>query len=211
MLDKKGLILKLKSMGIIHSDVINALMNTPRELFVSSENLSQAYENRPLSIDCAQTISQPYIVAQMTQLLMGESKLPLPKILEIGTGSGYQAAVLSQLAKQVYSIERHEVLFLKAQKILSDLGYENIFLKHDDGFKGWKEHAPYDAIIVTAAPSEIPIDLLNQLSENQGRMVVPVGGRVNQELQLIIRKSKEEYVVKNIEPVKFVPMLSGKT
>jgi len=208
MLSKENLLSELKSMGIINPAILNAMRNTPRELFLSSEKQALAYENSPVSIDCDQTISQPYIVAQMTQLLIGESHLPLSKVLEIGTGSGYQAAVLSQFATKVYTIERYEFLYTKAKTLLSSMGYQHIFLKHDDGFKGWKEEAPFDAIIVTAAPSSIPIDLLNQLSDN-GRMVIPVGGKFSQELQLIIRSGKEEYQIKNIEPVRFVPMLPG--
>ena len=146
----------------------------------------------------------------MTQLLLGEAKLPLNKILEIGTGSGYQAAILSYVSQQVFSIERHEFLYQKAKKTLSTLGYQDITLKHGDGYEGWKEQMPFDGIIITAAPSEIPQTLLEQLSENNGRMVVPVGGKLSQELQLIIRKGKKEYIIKNIEPVRFVPMLPGK-
>jgi protein-L-isoaspartate(D-aspartate) O-methyltransferase len=209
MLSKENLVLELKEMGILNPVILNAIKNTPRELFIDAEKNALAYENIPVSIDCAQTISQPYIVAQMTQLLIGESSLPLSKILEIGTGSGYQAAILSQFATQVYSIERYDFLYKKSKTLLSSMGYENIKLKHGDGFKGWKEHAPFDAIIVTAAPSTIPVDLLDQLSENNGRMVIPVGDKTNQELQLIIRH-KEECQIKNIEAVRFVPMLSGK-
>lgn len=210
MVTKKALLSELKSMGILNEAVLQAIIYTPRENFVSAEQFNLAYNNEPLSIDCNQTISQPYIVAQMTQLLVGESKLPINKILEIGTGSGYQAAILSHLSKHVFSIERHELLYTKTKKTLSSLGYQNIVLKHGDGFEGWKEHAPFDGIIITAAPSEVPQTLLAQLSENNGRMVVPVGGKLSQDLQLIVRKGKTEYVVKHIELVRFVPMLPGK-
>lgn len=210
MTTKEALLLELKSMGILNEAVLQAIKNTPRESFISTEQFNVAYHNQPLNIDCNQTISQPYIVAQMTQLLLDEKKLPLNKILEIGTGSGYQAAVLSYVSRQVYSIERHELLYLNAKEKLSNLGYPNVMLKHGDGFEGWKEHAPFDGIMITAAPSEIPQTLLEQLSENNGRMVVPVGNKLSQELQLIIRKSKKEYVIQNIEPVLFVPMLPGK-
>ncbi len=210
MASKESLLSELKSMGILNLTVLDAIQNTPRELFISAEKLNQAYENIPLSINCDQTISQPYIVAKMTELLIGERALPLSKILEIGTGSGYQAAILSQLATQIYTIERHDLLYKKSKKLFSELNYQNIHLKHDDGFKGWQAHAPYDGIIVTAAPSEIPLALLNQLSENHGRMVIPVGNKLNQELKLIIRKDPQKYDIKNIESVKFVPMLSGK-
>lgn len=210
MTTKEALLLELKSMGILNEAVLQAIKNTPRESFVSAEQFNVAYNNQPLNIDCHQTISQPYIVAQMTQLLLGEKKLPLNKILEIGTGSGYQAAILSHLSQHVFSIERHELLYTKTKKTLSSLGYQNIVLKHGDGFEGWKEHAPFDGIIITAAPSEVPQTLLDQLSENNGRMVVPAGGKLSQDLQLIIRKSKTEYIVNHIEPVRFVPMLPGK-
>lgn len=211
MANKRELLIpELISMGILNSTVLNSIANIPRELFISSVQFNAAYENNPLNIDCGQTISQPYIVAKMTELLIGERALPLSKILEIGTGSGYQAAILSQLATQIYSIERHDLLYKKSKKILSDLHYQNIKLKHGDGFKGWQEYAPYDGIMITAAPSEIPVALLNQLSENNGRMVILVGNKLNQELKLIIRQGKQEYEIKNIERVKFVPMLPGK-
>src|SRR3989338_2133518 len=175
-----------------------------RHLFVPLMHRRLSYGDHPLPIGEGQTISQPYIVALMTELLElkgGE------KVLEIGTGSGYQAAILAELVKEVYSIEILEPLAERSQKLLKELGYENIKVKHADGFLGWPEYAPFDAIIVTCAPKVIPPALLKQLAEG-GRLVIPVGSHW-QELKLL-KKIEGKIVSKSIIPVRFVPMLRDK-
>ncbi len=192
---------QIEARGIKNKKVLEAMRKVERHKFVSKEYLNAAYEDHPLPIGEGQTISQPYIVALMTEVLdLDDTK----KVLEIGTGSGYQAAVLAELVKSVYTIEIIEVLGKRAEKTLSDLGYKNIKVKTGDGYKGWKEHGPYDAIIVTCAPSHIPQPLKDQLTEG-GRMVIPVGERYHQELILLI-KEKGMIKQKEIIPVVFVPM-----
>lgn len=190
--------------GVKNERVIEALLEVPRHKFVPPEYRELAYIDQPLPIGYNQTISQPYIVALMTELLnlKGEEK-----VLEIGTGSGYQAAVLAELAGEVYTIEILEPLARDAEKRLKDLGYQNIKVKSGDGFLGWEEFSPFNAIIVTCAPGEIPAKLLEQLKEG-GRMVIPVGERF-QELKLVI-KEKGKVVIKDIIPVRFVPMIRKK-
>ena len=161
-----------------------------------------AYEDRPLPIGEGQTISQPYIVALMTETLELEKDM---KVLEVGTGSGYQAAILAEIVKEVYSIEIVESLGLKAKKLLKTLNYQNIDLKIGDGYKGWEEHAPFDAIIVTCAPANIPDPLKNQLKEG-GRMIIPMGGRMTQEL-VLLEKKKGKLIKQVVTAVRFVPMV----
>lgn len=181
--------------------VISVMKNTPRHLFVPKTLLKVAYDDGPLPIGEGQTISQPYIVAIMTELLELKGN---EKVLEIGTGSGYQAAVLSQLVDTCYSIELLKTLADSAATRLKRLGYNNVVVKCDDGYKGWEEHAPFDCIIITAAPEEIPMKLVEQLKVN-GRMVVPVGKFV-QEL-LLITKTEKGFTKEMIIPVRFVPMV----
>ncbi|MCB1984020.1 MAG: protein-L-isoaspartate(D-aspartate) O-methyltransferase [Burkholderiales bacterium] len=190
----------------LDENIINALGKVPRHEFVPKGLQSSAYENRPLPIGHGQTISQPYIVAIMTNLLkVGKND----RVLEIGTGSGYQIAVLSELVKKAYSIEIIAPLGKQAKARLEQLGYENIELKIGDGYYGWEEHAPFDAIMVTAAASHIPPPLIKQLKPG-GRMLIPVGSRFAiQELLLIEKSEHGEVSTRQLLPVAFVP-LTGK-
>lgn len=186
--------------------VLNAMATVPRHKFVPSSRVKHAYENRPLPIGYGQTISQPYIVALMTDLL--EIK-PGYSVLEIGTGSGYQAAILAELTKSVYSIEIIEPLGKRAAKQLKEQGYDYVQTRIGDGYYGWKEAAPFDCIIVTAAASHVPPPLIEQLKPG-GRMVIPVGGLFMTQQLMIVEKSKEGKVhSRQILPVAFVP-LTGK-
>jgi len=181
--------------------VINAMKNTPRHLFIPEKHIDYAYSDRPLPIGKGQTISQPYIVALMTEQLelTGEEK-----VLEIGTGSGYQLAILSQLTKKCYSIEIVKELASSSSQLLDRLGYKNVEVKWGDGYLGWPEQAPFDRIIVTAAPPEIPEELVKQLKSG-GKMVLPVG-EGSQEL-ILITKTESGVKKKSIIPVRFVPMI----
>ena len=189
------------SRGVTDQRVIDAMKITPRHLFVPENMIEYAYNDGPLPIGWNQTISQPYIVALMTELLNLKGD---EKVLEIGTGSGYQAAVLAQLADTCYSIEVVKELAELSSSRLRDLGYNNVVVKWGDGYKGWPGHAPFDAIIITAAPETIPEGLIDQMKTG-GKMVVPVG-TLYQNLLLIIKTSKG-YKKTNIIPVRFVPMV----
>lgn len=191
---------QIRSRGVRQPSVLRAMAQVPRHLFVPEPFRVQAYEDYPLPIGASQTISQPYIVALMTELLALDGK---EKVLEIGTGSGYQAAVLSLVAREVYTIEILAPLGEQAGQLLRDLGYRNVHTRVGDGYQGWPEEAPFDAIMVTAAPPEIPKPLLEQLKVG-GRMVVPVGSFF-QDL-LLITRTPTGYEKKNIIPVRFVPM-----
>ncbi len=189
--------------GISDSLVIDAMLTVKRHFFVPANLMQLAYNDRPLPIGYGQTISQPYIVAIMTELLEVKKT---HRVLEVGTGSGYQAAILSLLADSVFTIEILEPLARSSQAKLKVFGYNNVTVKTGDGYKGWKEHAPFDGIIVTCAPDEIPPLLLEQLSIG-GRMVIPVGSYY-QEL-LLITKDSSGLSEKSIVPVRFVPMIKG--
>jgi len=189
--------------GISDSLVINAMLTVKRHFFVPANLMQLAYRDRPLPIGYGQTISQPYIVAIMTELLEVKKT---HRILEVGTGSGYQAAILSLLADSVFTIEILEPLARSAKAKLKIFGYNNVAVKTGDGYKGWKEHAPFDGIIVTCAPEKTPPLLLEQLSIG-GRMVIPVGSYY-QEL-LLIAKDSSGLSEKSIVPVRFVPMIKG--
>jgi protein-L-isoaspartate(D-aspartate) O-methyltransferase len=190
----------------LDSRVLTALASVPRHEFVPPELRSLAYENRPLPIGHGQTISQPYIVAIMTDLLKLDSQA---RVLEIGTGSGYQAAILAELVDEVYSIEIIKPLAEQAASRLARLGYHNVTTKQGDGYYGWEQHAPFDAIIVTAAASHIPPPLITQLKVG-GRMIIPVGSLfMAQELLLITKEESEKITTRQILPVRFVP-LTGK-
>jgi len=191
---------QIEARGISDTFVLVAMRKIERHKFVHDSLKIYAYYDSPLPIDKGQTISQPYIVAIMTELLKLEKS---DKVLEIGTGSGYQAAVLGEICDSVFSIEIVKLLAEKSDKLLKSLGYENIITKCGDGYIGWEEHAPFDAIIVTAAPPYIPQPLIDQLAEG-GRMVIPVGEK-NQELMLII-KEEGKIITKDIISVRFVPM-----
>ncbi len=183
--------------------VLEVLSTVERHKFVPPGEVPFAYENRPLAIGYGQTISQPYIVALMTDLIAPE---PDDIVLEIGTGSGYQAAVLAGLVDHVYSIEIIEALAKEATARLERLGYDNVSTKLGDGYHGWKEHAPFDAIVVTAAASHVPPPLIEQLKPG-GRMVIPVGGRFVTQLLLLLEKNDEgEIIARQIGAVRFVPL-----
>jgi protein-L-isoaspartate(D-aspartate) O-methyltransferase len=191
---------QLRDRGIDDERVLAAMSKVPRHQFIDSAWRNSAYSDRPLPINYNQTISQPYIVAYMTQ---AAEISPNDKVLEIGTGCGYQAAVLAELAREIYSVEIIPQLAAHARQILSQLDYKNIEVKTGDGYQGWAEHAPYDAIVVTAAPEHIPQSLINQLAVNS-KMVIPVG-KWYQEL-FVLTKTPEATVQKKTIPVRFVPM-----
>lgn len=190
--------------GVKDKRVLEAMESVPRHLFIPEENRSYSYSDQPVPIGYGQTISQPYIVAFMTELLkVGNEEV----VLEVGTGSGYQAAILAKLAKQVYTIEIIEGLGKEARKRLKTLGYDNAEVMIGDGYKGWPERAPFDAIIVTAAAEHIPQPLIDQLKPG-GRMVIPVGGAyMVQDLMLITKDASSKVVKKSVIPVRFVPLL----
>jgi len=182
--------------------VLKVMGKVPRHLFVDASYRGRAYEDHPLPIGDGQTISQPYVVALMTEALQLK---PGYRVLEIGTGSGYQAAVLAEIVKEVYTIEIRKALADKAEKILVDLGYRNVKVKYGDGYFGWEEQAPFDAIIVTAAANHIPPPLIKQLKEG-GRLIVPLGSTVYFQTLTLATKRKGELDVVQICPVAFVPM-----
>jgi len=192
---------QIERRGINTENVLDAMREVPRHEFVPDHLKKYAYSDEPLPIGEDQTISQPYIVAYMTEYLrLGNED----KVLEIGTGSGYQAAVLAEIVDTVYTIEIVDVLAKNAQRTLDRLGYENVLVKRGDGYAGWPEHAPYDAIIITAAPTKIPEPLLEQLKIG-GFMILPLGD-YSQELVLIEKNSIKDFEQKTLLPVRFVPM-----
>jgi protein-L-isoaspartate(D-aspartate) O-methyltransferase len=193
---------QIKLRGVRDARVLAAMQKVERHRFVPLEYRAETYADYPLPIGDGQTISQPYIVAFMTEAL--ELK-PTDKVLEIGTGSGYQAAILAELCDSVYTIEIFESLAVSAMKILQELGYKNVFVKAGDGYQGWEEHAPFDGIIVTCAPERIPPLLEEQLAEG-GRMIIPVGAAYTQEL-ILLEKKKGKLEKKSVLPVRFVPMI----
>ncbi|WP_299079871.1 protein-L-isoaspartate(D-aspartate) O-methyltransferase [uncultured Paraglaciecola sp.] len=191
--------------GISNTKVLNAIARIPRELFLPDALKHKAYQNTALPIGQGQTISQPYIVARMTELLLASDN-QVQKVLEIGTGSGYQTAVLAQLFKNVYSVERIKSLQFQAKRRMNQLDLHNVKMKHGDGWQGWSSKGPYDAIIVTAAASEMPKQLYQQLNDG-GRLIIPVGEE-NQQLHCVIRRDTEfESTV--VEAVRFVPLVAG--
>ncbi len=198
------LVERLRSEGIRASRVLDAIASTPRHLFVDEALASRAYEDTALPIGYGQTISQPYIVARMTELLL---RVELHTVLEVGTGSGYQAAILSRLVDKVYSTERIEPLATLARQRFRQLGYRNIRVQHSDGTWGWPQFAPFDAIIVTAGGVEIPQPLLEQLKLG-GRLVMPLGDRTRQVLVAVTR-TETVYERVDLEPVVFVPLVGG--
>lgn len=202
-LKRQGLIDLLRQQGIKDDRVLDAIASIPRENFVDEALSHQAYDDRSLPIGNGQTISQPYIVAKMTELLKLTANA---KVLEIGTGSGYQTAVLAKLVNHVCSIERIKVLQWNTKRRLKLLDIHNISTRHGNGWQGWPERGPFDGIIVTAAASEVPSSLLTQLAD-KGRLVLPVG-KNNQVLQLIERDG-DNFITRNIGEVKFVPLVDG--
>lgn len=193
----------LVASGIQDQQVLDAIFRLPREQFVSQAMMHQAYDNNALPIGQGQTISQPYIVAKMTEMLGLKRD---SKVLEIGTGSGYQTAVLAQLVEHVFSIERIKALQWEAKRRLKQLDIYNVSTKHGDGWQGWSSKAPFDAIIVTAAAESVPAALLSQLAEG-GVMVIPVG--LEQQQLLKITRNQQQYLTQVIETVKFVPLIAG--
>ncbi|MDB3994049.1 protein-L-isoaspartate(D-aspartate) O-methyltransferase [Gammaproteobacteria bacterium] len=203
---RERLLGRLLEQGINDMRVLDVIRSTPRHIFLDEALSHRAYEDVALPIGHNQTISQPYIVARMTEAIVGSG--PTDRVLEIGTGCGYQTAVISQLVKNVYSIERIRPLLDRARKNLRLLKIRNAEFLHRDGSLGWDEKAPFDAIIATAAPQTIPQELLRQLNREGGRLIIPVGGEDEQKLKCLTRLG-EEYEEKIIESVRFVPLLVG--
>ena len=192
---------QMRQRGVSDPRVLDALRKVPRERFVPAELESRAYEDNPLPIGQGQTISQPFIVAHMTEAL---EVSPAARVLEIGTGSGYQAAVLAEIAREVYTIEIVPQLAQRAAALLRSLGYANTYVREGDGYAGWPEHAPFDRIIVTAAPDNIPRPLIEQLAPG-GRLVIPVGPEGRTQWMTIVDKTTRGLVERRTIPVQFVP------
>ncbi len=203
---RNRLVNRLRDQGITDERVLDAMLEVPRHIFIDEALSHRAYEDSSLPIGFNQTISQPYIVARMTESLLANG--PLQKVLEIGTGSGYQTAILSRLVGKIFTVERIQGLHDRAKQTLRRLDIRNVSFKYDDGNIGWPEQGPFDGIIVTAAPRHIPEELLQQLAVG-GRMLIPVGDSA-QELKLIERSDNgfEEY---KLEDVNFVPLLGGRS
>lgn len=201
---RERLLERLFEEGIRDLSVLEAIRRTPRHLFVDEALAHRAYEDTALPIGHNQTLSQPYIVARMTELLLAAG--PLDKVLEVGTGSGYQTAILAQVVERVFSVERILPLQERAKVVLKDIDIRNVVFRHSDGNWGWPQYGPYDAILVAAAPAEVPGELLNQLADG-GRMVIPVGEH-EQFLTLVTREG-DQFIRQQVEPVRFVPLLSG--
>jgi protein-L-isoaspartate(D-aspartate) O-methyltransferase len=185
--------------------VLRAMREVPRHMFVPRSLRSRAHEDGPLPIGFGQTISQPYIVALMTEILEPN---PTDKVLEIGTGSGYQAAVLAKLVDEVYTVEIIEELATRSQQTLAELGVNNVHVRAGDGFQGWPEHAPYDAVIVTCAPDQVPQSLVDQLADG-GKMIIPVGPAAGAQELYLLEKRGDELKRRAVLPVRFVPMTGG--
>ncbi len=199
------LVERLRAEGIRDERVLEAIREVPRHIFVDEALSSRAYEDTALPIGAGQTISQPYVVARMTEALLAGGLLN--RVLEVGTGCGYQTAILARFAAEVYSIERIESLLSQARQRMHDLNIRNVHMRHGDGEKGWQEHAPFDGILVAAAPATVPAALIHQLGDG-GRLVIPLGHGGAQDLKLITRLGDqlEEQI---LERVAFVPMVSG--
>lgn len=200
---KEMVIQQIQSRGITDKVVLDAFLKVPRHKFVLPEYIKFAYMDSPLPIAEGQTISQPYIVAFMTGALELQAT---DKVLEVGTGSGYQAAILAQVCDSVFTIEIFKLLGKRAVQTFNNLGYKNIYCKIGDGYRGWREHAPYDAIIVTCSPTHVPQALKDQLAEG-GRMIIPVGEERIQQL-VLLHKKKGKIREKKVLPVRFVPMIN---
>lgn len=196
---------QIEDRGIKNKSTLTAMRNVSRHLFVPDNLLRNAYEDRPLPIGYGQTISQPYIVGYMTEVVNPQ---PDQKVLEIGTGSGYQAAVLAEIVDKVYTIEIVTELANSSSKLLKELEYKNIEVKNADGYYGWEEYAPFDAIVVTAAAEYIPPPLIEQLKDG-GRMVIPVGSPFLTQNLMLVEKSGGKITTRNLLPVRFVPFTRG--
>ena len=203
---REEMIEMLLEMGIKDFRVLDAMSQVPRHIFLDEALAHRAYEDVALPIGYSQTISQPYIVARMSEIVANSESLE--SVLEIGTGCGYQTAIISKIAKKVYTIERIKPLLDRARRNLKLLGIRNVEFRHGDGSLGWSEKAPFDAIITTAAPQTIPDGLYQQLSPKDGRLVIPVGGDDQQDLKHIV-KSGDKIQIDNLESVRFVPLLTG--
>jgi protein-L-isoaspartate(D-aspartate) O-methyltransferase len=201
------LVQRLRDQGITNLAVLDRIRNVPRHIFVDEALGSRAYEDTALPIGFGQTISQPYIVARMTEALLEGG--PLTNVLEVGTGCGYQTAVLAPLVDRIYTLERIEPLVTRAKERIKELGIRNVRFRHGDGTQGWKAHAPFDGILVAAAPLVLPEELVKQLKVG-GRLLVPVGAEGEQELIRITRK-EQRIERQSLGPVAFVPLLGGTT
>ncbi len=202
------LIARLADKGVKHADILQVMRNMPRHLFIDEAMANRAYEDCSLPIGFGQTISQPFIVARMTEVLLAGPAGKPNKVLEVGTGSGYQTAILAMLVEQVFSVERLKELHLRAKKLLGQLQLSNVALDHSDGSWGWDKYAPYDGIIVTAAPEQIPEALLGQLAIG-GRMVIPVGTVGKAQQLTVVERTAQGFEQEIIEVVSFVPFLNG--
>ena len=203
---KINLILELQKNGVENSKILKVMEEVDRQIFLEESLKPKSYENIALPIDCGQTISQPLIVALMTQYLDITKEM---RILEIGTGSGYQTFILSRLARFIYTVERHKFLSMKAYNLFKKLGVSNVFCKHGDGGLGWNDQAPFDRIIVTACAQDIPGKLIDQLSED-GKMIVPIGDEHNDQILKKISKKEGKLFVNDLVNVRFVPLIEGK-
>ena len=203
---RERLLGRLMEQGIKNMQVLDVIRSTPRHIFLDEALSHRAYEDVALPIGYGQTISQPYVVAKMTEIVSASRRLK--SVLEIGTGCGYQTAVISRIAEKVYTIERIKPLLDRAKKNLKLLGIRNVEFKHDDGSLGWEERAPFDAIITTAAPQMVPSELYQQLSPEEGSLVIPVGVDNQQDLKHIV-KSGQSIRTENLGSVRFVPLLTG--
>ena len=203
---RERLLGRLMEQGIKNMQVLDIIRSTPRHIFLDEALSHRAYEDVALPIGYGQTISQPYVVAKMTEIVSASRRLK--SVLEIGTGCGYQTAVISRIAEKVYTIERIKPLLDRAKKNLKLLGIRNVEFKHDDGSLGWGERAPFDAIITTAAPQMVPAELYQQLSQEEGSLVIPVGVDNQQNLKHIV-KSGQNIRTENLGSVRFVPLLTG--
>ena len=197
---------KIEERGIKNQPTLDAMRKVKRHKFVPTDMIGNAYNDRPLPIGYGQTISQPYIVAYMTSII---DPKPGQKVLEIGTGSGYQAAVLAEIVDTVYTIEIITELYNQSTKRLKELGYKNIITKNADGYFGWEKSAPFDAIVVTAAAEYIPPPLIEQLKDG-GKIIIPVGTPFVTQLLILVEKKGEEIFTTNLLPVRFVPLTRGK-
>ncbi|MBL4900766.1 MAG: protein-L-isoaspartate(D-aspartate) O-methyltransferase [Colwellia sp.] len=197
---------KLQAEGISNPQVLQAIANSPRHIFIPEILAHKAYDNTALPIGQGQTISQPYIVAKMSELLLGSEGDKTSSILEIGTGSGYQTSILAQITDKVYSVERIKALQFQAKRCLRAMDLHNISMKHGDGWQGWVSKAPFDAIIVTAGAASVPQALLEQLVDG-GRLIIPVGEQT--QILKIITRNGDNYSEQQVEAVRFVPLVPG--
>jgi len=196
---------QIENRGIKNQSTLDAMKKVPRHKFVTLDMIDRAYNDGPLPIGYGQTISQPYIVAYMTEAI---DPKPGQKVLEIGTGSGYQAAVLAEIVDSVYTIEIITELYKSSEKRLSELGYKNVLCRNADGYYGWKKFAPFDAIIVTAAAEHIPPPLIEQLKDG-GKMIIPVGSQFLNQSLILVERNGEEITTTSLLPVRFVPFTRG--